>query len=121
MASGLKRAALICGLATGLLSAGAAQAAPNDGRWAVTVVTEKGNCEVYRWEFAVANGRVTPIGDAAARASGMIDPRGRVNVNFTRGSDTLSATGNVSGANGSGRWTSPSRQCNGRWSAEKTG
>lgn len=121
MISGWKSVALACAVVAGTMSAAPATAAPNDGRWAVTVVTEKGTCEVYRWEFAVANGRVTPIGDTVARASGRIDPKGRVNVTFTRGSDTLSATGAVAGANGSGRWTSPSRQCNGRWTAEKTG
>ena len=99
----------------------AAAATSSDGKWAVTVITEQGPCEVYRWEFGIRDGRVTDTGDAAAKASGNVSGSGAVNVKFTRGSDQLSATGALSGQNGSGRWSSPSRKCSGRWSAEKQG
>jgi hypothetical protein len=92
-----------------------------DGRWSVVVVTEQGACDVYRWEFDVSRGRVSPIRNTVATASGGISPRGQVKVTFTLSSDRLSATGAVSGMNGAGRWASPTRQCSGRWQADKRG
>jgi hypothetical protein len=32
----------------------------HDGRWSVVVITEQGPCDVYRWEFYVSGGRVSP-------------------------------------------------------------
>ena len=116
--TGFIGAAALIGLAA---TGQTALAAPHDGQWSVLVVTERGNCEVYRWDFAVRNGRVSPLGDAATRASGKVSQAGRLNVTFSRGSDRLSATGSVDANSGSGRWSSPTRQCQGRWSAEKRG
>jgi hypothetical protein len=93
----------------------------HDGRWSVVVITEQGACDVYRWEFDVRRGQISPTRDAVATAAGGISPRGEVKVTFTRGSDTLSAAGAVTGAYGRGRWSSPTRQCSGRWQAEKRG
>lgn len=34
----------------------------HDGKWSVEIVTEKGWCDVYRWDIGVAGGRVVAIG-----------------------------------------------------------
>jgi hypothetical protein len=54
-----------------------------------------------------------------AQVAGGVDARGGVQVTFIRGSDRLMASGRLSGYFGSGRWTSPSRECGGRWQAER--
>lgn len=113
---------LRCGLAA-FVSANALQIAPAaasgyDGKWSVSVVTEQGSCDAYRWDLGIAGGRIEERG-LLAQASGQVDPRGSVRVVFTRGSDQLAATGLLTSADGSGRWNLPSRQCSGRWRAEK--
>ena len=95
--------------------------APFDGRWSILVVTEKGTCDVYRWNVGVGGGRITDVGDNIARASGRIDASGRVAVTLTRGADVLAATGALTGVSGAGRWTSASRGCAGRWEADRRG
>jgi hypothetical protein len=104
-------------------TAQAAKAAPKfDGTWSVEVITDSGTCDrAYRWSLGVRNGRVTEMGDNVADASGTIDQRGRVAMRFVRGQDVLTAKGSVAADNGEGNWTSPSRQCSGRWRAERRG
>ena len=91
-----------------------------DGRWSVLVVTEKGPCDqAYRWNLGVAGGRITDLEDNVASASGSIASSGRVNVRLVRGQDVLTAVGSIQQGAGRGTWQSPSRQCSGRWEAEK--
>ena len=119
--------ALAIGVVTLSASADAATrhgagSASYDGRWSVEVVTEQGPCDrAYRWSLGIRSGRITDIGDNVAEASGNITPNGRVNVTLTRGSDALKATGALSGESGQGTWRAPTRQCTGRWRAEKRG
>ena len=99
-----------------------ASAAEFDGRWSVEVITEKGTCDrAYRWSLGVRDGRITDVGDNIAQASGRIAPNGRVSVTLIRGSDRLMATGALDRQEGSGTWRAPSRQCEGRWRAERRG
>ncbi|MDB5642815.1 MAG: hypothetical protein JWN07_2132 [Hyphomicrobiales bacterium] len=114
---------LCCGLAA-LVSAAALNAAPAvaasgyDGQWSVSVVTEQGDCDAQSLDLGIADGRIEERG-LLSQASGAVDPRGAVQVVFTRGSDQLAATGILTNLDGSGRWTSPTRQCSGRWKAQK--
>jgi hypothetical protein len=99
-----------------------ASAAVYDGRWSVEVITDQGTCDrAYRWSIGIRGGRITDIGDNIAQASGKIAPNGRVSVLLTRGSDRLMATGALDREEGSGTWQAPSRQCAGRWRAERRG
>ena len=91
----------------------------HDGKWAVEIVTEKGWCDVYRWNIGVAGGRITEVGAPGAVANGSIDPKGRVSVQLARGSDIMSVTGSIVAKTGSGAWVLPNRSCAGRWSAQK--
>ncbi|MDB5569411.1 MAG: hypothetical protein JWN93_594 [Hyphomicrobiales bacterium] len=97
-----------------------AQAGPSyDGKWSVQIITEKGWCDVYRYNIGVAGGRITEVGAPGATANGRIDQGGRVNVQLAKGADVISVTGAVTGASGGGAWTLPNRSCAGRWRAEK--
>ncbi len=109
-------------LAAALLSASTftAQAGPSfDGKWSVQIITEKGWCDVYRYNIGVAGGRIIEVGAPGATANGRIDKGGRVSVQLAKGDDVISVTGAVAGASGGGAWTLPNRSCAVRWRAEK--
>lgn len=97
----------------------AAETKTHDGKWSVEIVTEKGWCDVYRWNIGVAGGRITEVGAPGAVANGRIDQTGRVSVQLARGADVMSVTGAVADKAGSGAWVLPNRSCAGRWRAVK--
>jgi hypothetical protein len=102
-----------------LLSTPALAGGAYDGKWAVQLVTEKGDCDrSLSWDVGVAANRIAD-GGAFVQTSGAVDPHGRVTLTVTQGSDRVSASGKLSGAAGSGAWTSPTRACSGRWRASK--
>ncbi len=115
-----KSACIGLGAMTAMLLTTSAPAAASrfDGNWSILIVTENGACEVYRFGVQVINGRVSTT-DGGARLSGAIANSGAVNISLSQGQDTARATGKVSGGFGRGRWTSPTRQCSGRWEADK--
>ncbi len=97
-----------------------AQAGPSfDGKWSVQIITEKGWCDVYRYNIGVAGGRIIDVGAPGATANGRIDQGGRVSVRLAKGDDVISVTGAVAGVSGGGAWTLPNRSCAGRWRADK--
>ena len=105
---------------------GAAQAQSNkfDGNWSVEVITEKGDCDkAYRWPVIVQNGRARYGGPENFNVSGQIAANGAVSGVISRGQDRANVRGRVSGGWGSGSWTASggSRNCSGRWNAEKRG
>jgi hypothetical protein len=102
-----------------ITSVGPALAAETDGRWSVLVITERGACDVYRWELVLQNGHVRPGANLPVQPSGGVNARGRVNVRFARGGEALAATGFLRGASGAGTWSAPTRGCSGRWRAER--
>jgi hypothetical protein len=90
-----------------------------DGEWAVKLVTEKGDCDrSLSWNVGVAANRIADEG-MFVRAMGAVDARGRVTLTVTQGANRVSARGKLTGAAGSGAWTSPTRACSGRWLASK--
>jgi hypothetical protein len=107
-----------------LLGAGAASAAPSDGRWAVRMVTDSGVCDAsYNYVIAVEDGRVRYIpqdGDAPPSVSGQVLPNGAVNLDIRKSIARVSATGQLKGSAGSGSWQLPGL-CSGRWTASKRG
>lgn len=99
-----------------------AHAAPHDGRWSVVVITEKGNCDqAYRYEVAVAEGKVQYAGREAVDFSGTVAPTGAVVVKIRLGEQGASGSGKLSGNNGAGTWqgAGSSGNCAGRWEAER--
>ena len=98
-------------------------ASPNayDGRWSVMVITEQGACDrASRLSLGISNGRIE-MADAMAAAAGTVDKRGRVAVRVMQGADVLAASGSLGAGSGSGKWRAPSKQCAGRWVAERRG
>ena len=90
-----------------------------DGRWSVMVITEQGVCDrASRLSLGIRDGRIE-MADAMATASGRVDPRGRVAVRVMNGADVLAAYGSLGTGTGSGTWRAPSKQCAGRWVAER--
>jgi hypothetical protein len=107
-----------------LVSAAAqAQTRNFDGNWSVEVVTQKGECGVYRWPVIVQNGRPRYGGPEDFNVSGTIAPNGAITGVISRGQDRANVRGRLSGRWGSGTWTAAggSRSCSGHWTAEKRG
>jgi hypothetical protein len=101
------------------VSAAFASGASYDGQWAVHFVTVKGNCDrSLSWDVGVAGSRIADNG-GFVQTNGAVDSHGRVRLLLTHGSDRVSVSGKLSGVSGDGAWISPSRECSGRWRAEK--
>jgi hypothetical protein len=112
--------ALLAAVAVLAVPAASHAATTYDGGWSVEVITDKGSCDrAYRFPVRVENGRITYTGQAATTATGGVTGRGQVKARFVHGQDMLDATGRLFAERGAGSWTSPSRQCSGRWNAER--
>ncbi len=94
----------------------------HDGIYMVNVVTEQGVCDrVYRWTIIVTQGRVASPADGFMQASGKIDAAGVVSLAFRRDNQLANVSGRVKGKVASGRWSSPTLQCTGSWTALRQG
>jgi hypothetical protein len=85
-----------------------------DGSWSVTVITRTGSCQpTTSYPLVVTDGNVS----GAADLSGSVGRNGMVRASL-RGAF---ASGQLSGHDGSGRWSSASAgmPCSGRWTAKK--
>lgn len=106
-------AAVFCVAATPILAQGF------NGRYAVTLVTDTGSCDAkISWSVGVVDGRIDESG-LFARTTGQVNAKGQVALKVVKGSETLAASGHLSVSGGNGTWTSPSRDCSGRWQAAK--
>jgi hypothetical protein len=106
-----------------LLAAVPAQSAPLknfDGRWSILVITDRGDCSIYRYAVAVDRGRARYLGTADFTIDGSITPNGTLRASIRRGGDRADAQGRLGPEAGSGRWrTSGSHDCSGHWTAER--
>jgi hypothetical protein len=102
---------------------GAAQAQTSgfDGNWSVEIITERGECDkAYRYAVAIQNGQARYAGPEGFDISGSVASNGAVSGSISRGQDRATVSGRLSGRIGSGTWTaSGSRNCSGRWVADK--
>lgn len=99
-----------------------AGAANHDGNWSVLVITEKGNCDKgFRYNVAVADGRVRYQGDTAVSFNGTVEPSGAVKVSIRLGEQGANGTGRLMADSGAGTWrgAGKSGDCTGRWEAER--
>lgn len=97
-------------------------ATPFDGRWSVSIVTEKGDCDRgYRYEVRVENGRLSYDGEGDFSISGAVAADGAVRVAVSKGGQSASGVGRLSARSGSGTWRgrSSAGECAGRWDAER--
>ena len=110
-------------LAASVIPAGSApmpSAKSFDGGWSVLIVTEKGTCDrAYRYPVKIANGSVGYAGTASFNVAGKVGQNGAITVTVSRGSNSATGTGRMSGTDGSGTWTAASGECSGTWSAER--
>jgi hypothetical protein len=106
----------------GQLSAQALQV-PQDGSWAIEVMTERGDCErVYRYYVVVSGNAVhlrSPFGETSQAPVGLMRKDGRIDVTIGQADDPVSVKGQLGAASGGGNWSAPARNCAGRWSASK--
>lgn len=115
----MRRGAL--GLGAAMALAGAALAAgPYDGEWDVDVIVESGECETgYQLPIKVSNGAVSYNGQVSTQAKGAISGGGKVTVHFVHDKNEVSGTGQLTARSGTGKWTSKTLKCTGRWQASK--
>ena len=91
-----------------------------DGGWSVLIVTEKGTCDrAYRYPVKIENGAVGYAGSASFNVTGKVGANGAVTVTVSRGNQSATGTGRMSGTDGSGIWTAASGECSGTWTAER--
>lgn len=91
-----------------------------DGQWSVRITAENGSCtDRYTVPLQVSGGHVSYTGSFNAKANGKISSNGRLNVTFAHQNDVVSARGSLVGASGFGSWRSPTKKCDGTWTARK--
>ena len=106
-------AAALCLAATPIFAQGVT------GRYAVTLVTDIGACDAkINWTVGVVDGQIEES-NLFVRTKGQVSAKGQVALKVVKGSDTLAASGHLSDQGGNGTWTSPNRECSGRWQAAK--
>ena len=94
----------------------------HDGNWSVLVITERGDCDRgFRYDVAIANGRVRYRGDTSVRFNGTVEPSGAVKVSIRVGEQGANGTGRLTADSGTGTWRSAGQDsaCAGRWEAER--
>jgi hypothetical protein len=97
----------------------AAAATPYDGRWSLSIVTERGACDAYNFPVDINNGNVSFPG--LNKASGRVTRGGGVRVFVSAMGKSASGSGRLSLGSGRGRWTGRSGEarCSGSWTAQR--
>ena len=91
-----------------------------DGQWAVQLQTLSGSCDAtLSTTVGVARGRIDESG-LIMTSNGSVDEKGRIALQVAGGGHTFAANGKLAARAGSGTWTSPSKQCSGKWVATRT-
>ena len=116
----IARAGIFALVATASTISVASAATPYDGRWSLSIVTQKGDCDTYNFPVDITNGSVSFPG--LVKASGRVAGNGSVSVNVAAGDKSASGSGRLSLGSGSGRWTGKSGEarCSGTWTAQRS-
>jgi hypothetical protein len=119
MTGNIARASILAFVITAPAIGGAAAGTPYDGRWSLSIVTQRGACETYNFPVNITNGAVTFPG--LVKASGRVTAKGGVRVFVAAGGKSASGSGTLSLGSGSGRWTGRSgdARCSGSWTAQR--
>ena len=98
----------------------AAAGSDYDGRWSLSIVTQKGACDTYNFPVEIANGNVSFPG--LVKANGRVTAGGAVRVSVSVPGKSASGSGRLNGGSGSGRWTGKSGEdrCSGTWTAQRS-
>src|SRR3954447_1007237 len=106
MIGNIARASVLA-LAVTVSTAGVAAAGtPYDGRWSLSIVTQRGACDTYNFPVNITNGAVTFPGLAPASGRGGKGGAGR--VYGAAGHQAASGFGQLSQGSGSSRWSGKS-------------
>jgi hypothetical protein len=120
MIGNIARAGLLAFATTVTITSIAQAATSYDGRWSLSIVTQRGACDTYNFPVTIANGAVSFPG--LVKASGRVVAGGAVRVNVAAGDKSASGSGKLTQASGSGRWTGKSgdAKCSGTWTAQRS-
>jgi hypothetical protein len=120
MISTIARASLLAFAVTAATVSVASASTPYDGRWSLSIVTQRGACDTYNFPVDIANGQVSFPG--LVRASGRVAKGGAVRVNVAAGDKSASGSGTLLGGSGHGRWSGKSgtASCSGTWTAQRS-
>jgi hypothetical protein len=112
---------LFLGIASLVPAAAPSASSSYDGRWSVSILTEKGDCDAYRYDIEVAGGTLRLVNTDAVELSGTVAGNGSVTVNVQRGEQRANGKGRLARTNGRGVWhgVAPSGACSGSWTAER--
>jgi hypothetical protein len=119
MISNIARASVLALAVTASTAGVAAASTPYDGRWSLSIVTQRGTCDTYNFPVNITNGAVTFPG--LVKASGRVTAKGGVRVFVAAGGKSASGSGKLSLGSGSGHWTGRSgdARCSGSWTAQR--
>jgi len=119
MSSNFVRASVLALAVTATTAGVAAASTPYDGRWSLSIVTQRGACDTYNFPVNIANGQVSFPG--LVRASGRVAKGGAVSVNVAAGDKSAAGSGKLTLGSGSGRWSGKSGTdtCSGTWTAQR--
>jgi len=119
MIAHIARASLLAFAITATTAGIAAAATPYDGRWSLSIVTQRGACDTYNFPAVITNGNVTFPG--LNKANGRVNSKGGVRVFVSAMGKSASGSGTLSQGSGRGRWTGSSGddRCSGTWTAQR--
>ena len=120
MIGNIARASILAFVVTVPTVSAASAATSYDGRWSLSIVTQRGACDTYNFPVNITNGAVTFPG--LVRASGRVAKGGAVRVNVAAGDKSASGFGKLTQGSGSGRWNGKSgdAKCSGTWTAQRS-
>ena len=90
-----------------------------DGRWSVIAETKVGDCDRFRWNVLVSQGKIWNANGPGPTVEGAVDQQGAVRVTLGEGKDAVAVFGQVEGERGRGKWLAANGQCAGAWRARK--
>jgi len=90
-----------------------------DGLWSVSIRTQAGPCDPsYRYPARIVSGQIRQAdNDFSYQISGVVVTSGAIAVMVSRGGQSATGYGRLSGAHGYGRWSAGGKICYGTWSA----
>lgn len=120
MIASFARASVLALAAVASTASIASASSPYDGRWSLSIVTQKGACDAYNFPVNIENGHVSVPG--LVRANGRVTAKGAVRVTVAVQDKSASGSGRLSLGSGSGRWSGKSGEarCSGTWTAQRS-
>jgi hypothetical protein len=94
-----------------------------DGMWSVSIYTQYGPCDPsYRYPARIVGGQVRQAdNDFSYQISGAVNNAGGISVTVSKGGQSATGYGRLTGSRGAGAWRASGGQCGGRWTAVRRG